>query len=246
MIPKIIHYCWFGGNELSKTTKVCINSWKKKLPDYKIIEWNESNFDINSNQYVKEAYQAGRYAFVTDYVRLYVLYHYGGIYMDTDVEVLKSLDSFLKHQAFTGCENEKNSVTGIIGSEKDHEWIKTLLDYYVDKNFVLPDGSYDLTTNTTVITEITSNKFGWEPVNELQFLEEGIAIYPFEYFCAKDFKTGKVHITDYTYTVHHFSGSWKTTKSKITTKIIQFIGPKNTERLQKIRRNIKSTFLKLI
>src|SRR5699024_8907222 len=128
MIPKIIHYCWFGGNELSKTTKVCINSWKKKLPDYKIIEWNESNFDINSNQYVKEAYQAGRYAFVTDYVRLYVLYHYGGIYMDTDVEVLKSLDSFLKHQAFTGCENEKNSVTGIIGSEKDHEWIKTLLD----------------------------------------------------------------------------------------------------------------------
>ena len=107
-IPKVIHYCWFGRGKLPKLAKKCIKSWKKYLPDYKIIEWNEDNFDINSNQYVREAYEAKKYAFVSDYVRLYALYNYGGIYMDTDVEVIKSLDEFLIHEAFSGFESPKD------------------------------------------------------------------------------------------------------------------------------------------
>lgn len=242
MIPKTLHYCWFGPNEIPESIKDNINDWGKKLPDYNIKLWNEDNFDINMNSYVNEAYEAGKYAFVTDYVRLYALYNHGGIYLDTDVEIVKSLEPFLNHQAFTGCENNENSVTGTIGSVKGHEWIKTLLNYYTDKNFILPDGSYDLTTNTTIITEITINQFGWKPLDEQQELRNGLIIYPFEYFCAKDYKTGKIHETENTYTIHHFSGSWKSNKSKVVTKITQLIGPENTEKLQRIRRSFKKTF----
>jgi mannosyltransferase OCH1-like enzyme len=135
----------------------CINSWKKYLPDYELVLWNEDNFDINSNQYVKEAYESKKYAFVTDYVRLYALYHHGGIYMDTDVEVLKSLDEFLEHTAFTGCENDQMCVTGTMASEKGHKWIEDLLNDYDDKKFILAEGSFDKTPNTQIITELKDN-----------------------------------------------------------------------------------------
>ena len=128
MIPKIIHYCWFGGNELPEMAKRCINSWKQVLPEYKIIRWDESNFDI-CNTYVKEAYENKKYAFVTDYVRLYTMYTYGGIYMDTDVEVLKPLDKFLVNKAFSGFENYMNIPTGIMACEKGYPDFKELLSY---------------------------------------------------------------------------------------------------------------------
>lgn len=160
----------------------CIDSWMKYMPEYELVLWNEDNFDINCNQYVKEAYELKKYAFVTDYVRLYALYYYGGIYMDTDVEVVKPLSGFLNHSAFTGCENENMCVTGIMGAEKGHKWIKDLLSYYDDKSFLLPDGSINNTTNTQIITKITTNKYGWKPKNEHQILKEGLNIYPFEFF----------------------------------------------------------------
>ena len=138
----------------------CINSWKKYLPDYELVLWNEDDFYINCNQYVKEAYESKKYAFVTDYVRLYALYNHGGIYMDTDVEVLKSLDEFLEHRAFTGCENGHMCVTGTMAAEKGHKWIEGLLIDYNDKKFILPDGSFDKTPNIQMITELTINKYG--------------------------------------------------------------------------------------
>lgn len=206
MIPKTIHYCWFGGNPLPKDAEKCINSWKKYCPDYEIIEWNESNFNINSNQYVKEAYEAKKFAFVTDYVRLYVMYTYGGIYMDTDVEVVRSLDDFLKHQAFSGFESSNSIPTGIMGSEKDFPLFKKLLDYYDDKHFIKKDGSLDTTTNTVTITNICK-ECGLVLNNRFQVLD-GFALYPNDYFCPLENETGVLRKTENTAAIHWFAKSW--------------------------------------
>ncbi len=245
-IPKIIHYCWFGRNPLPPLAKKCIDSWKRHCPDYEIIEWNEDNFDINSNQYVKEAYEAKKYAFVTDYVRLYVLYNHGGIYMDTDVEVLKPLDRFLIHRTFTGCENDNFCITGTMGSEKNNPWIEKLLNLYKEKRFVLPTGSFDITPNTEIITELTMEEYSWICSNKYQVLTDGLHIYPHDFFCAKDWRTGEVNITENTYTVHNFSGSWisardkRISKMKTITKniIIKLIGTNGFQTLKKMKNSV--------
>lgn len=154
MIPKKIHYIWLGGNKKSKLIEKCIASWKKYCPDYEIIEWNENNFDIGSNKYLKEAYEAKKWAFASDYIRLYVLYTEGGIYMDTDVEVLKPLDRFLECKAFSGFERKDAIPTGIMACEKGNEIFKELLSYYTDKSFYNEDGSMNQTTNVVTITNI--------------------------------------------------------------------------------------------
>ena len=238
MIPKIIHYCWFGRGEKPQKMLECMTSWEKYLGDYKIIEWNEDNFDISLNSYAKEAYEAGKYAFVTDYVRLHVLYQYGGIYMDTDVEVLRPLDEFLSHRAFTGCESENLCVTGIMAAEKEHEWIKLLLDDYKDRKFFLGTRSYDLKPNTYTITELTKEHFAWQEKDEHQVLRAGLNIYPFETFCAKDLETGKILANKNTYTIHHFSGSWLSGYMKFRTKVKYLIGPRWTKRLKRIVRKL--------
>ena len=217
IIPKTIHYCWFGRGEKNELMKKCINSWHEFLPDYEIIEWNEDNFDINSNTYVKEAYENKKYAFVTDYVRLYVLYNYGGVYMDTDVEVIKNIDCFLKHKAFSGFENNNYVPTGIMASQKENKWIKILLDEYDDLKFVKKDGTFDLTTNVIRITNSTINNYNLVPNNTFQDLKD-VVFYPHDYFCPKDWETGNIYITDNTYTIHHFNGSWHTKKEKKQAK----------------------------
>ncbi len=225
IIPKKIHYCWFGKNKLPEQLRVYIESWKKYCPDYEIIEWNESNFDVNQNKYCQEAYEAKKWAFVSDYVRLKVLYDYGGIYMDTDVEVCKPLDDFLNndYEAFSGFENGNRIPTGIMASIKGGSWIKYLLSYYDDKRFKNIDGSYDMTPNVVIITEMTERKFKVNLSNEFIMFGNNVAIYPFDYFCAKSTVTGKILKTNNTYTIHHFSGSWLTNKQKIKQKLINFI-----------------------
>lgn len=158
MIPKKIHYCWFGRGELPEDARRCIESWRKFCPDYEIIEWNEDNFDIHSTKYVEQAYESRKFAFVTDYVRLYALYTQGGVYMDTDVEVLKTYDPFLHHIAFSGFENNGYVPTGMMAAEKGSQWAKDLLDGYADRSFINEDGSFDMTTNTAVITEYMKGK----------------------------------------------------------------------------------------
>ncbi len=145
MIPKVVHYRCFGGSEMPELATRCIESWKRYLPDYEFVLWNEKNFNINVNEYVRQAYKTKKYAFVTDYVRLYALYHYGGIYMDTDVEVLRNLDVFLRHRAFTGCEDEDMCVTGIMGAVPYHPWIEKLLKDYNDREFIIGFRRVDLT-----------------------------------------------------------------------------------------------------
>lgn len=220
MIPKIIHYCWFGRGEKPLTVRKYIESWYKFLPGYKFKEWNEDNFDINGVDYVKEAYESKKYAFVTDYVRLYALYTEGGIYMDTDVEVLGPYDKFLHHHAFSGFETDGNVPTGMMAAEKGSVWAKELLDGYLNRHFILEDGSIDMTTNTTVITSYMLKK-GLILNNTFQEIPNLCAMYPSEYFCPKDHRTGLIHITKNTICIHHFAGSW--IKKTVWQRIRHFI-----------------------
>lgn len=208
MIPKIIHYCWFGGNPLPQESKAYIATWKKYCPDYQIIEWNEQNFDVNRTDYTREAAGAKKWAFVTDYVRLYALEKCGGIYMDTDVEMLKNPDRFLTEKGFSGFERENAVATAIMGAEKDHPFIKKLLDEYQGRHFIKEDGSFDLKTNVISITE-SALRQGLELNNRKQTVC-GFTFYPKDYFCPKDSRTLDVKLTENSYTIHHFQGTWDT------------------------------------
>ncbi|HHT38736.1 MAG TPA: glycosyl transferase, partial [Mollicutes bacterium] len=200
---------------------------------------------INCNQYVKEAYESKKYAFVTDYVRLYALYNHGGIYMDTDVEVLKPLDKFLEHNFFIGCEKEDLIQTGLIGSLPKNKIVKRILNYYDDKKFILNDGSLNLLPNPKVFTPILSEEYGWIPQNTYQTLADGIVVYPIDYFCAKDWKTGKIYTSEDTHSIHHFSGSWKSKTDifmeKFKNKIQRVVGPKGTQFIINVKKKIKGS-----
>lgn len=211
MIPKTIHYCWFGHGPKPQLALKCIESWRRMCPDFEIIEWNEDNFDISSNRYVREAYEAKKWAFVTDYVRLWALYNFGGIYMDTDVEVLKPLDSFLTHQAFSGFENDTQISTGIMACEKGNDIFKELLDYYNDATFILPDGHLNLTTNVVTITN-QMKAHGFVPNNRYQVLD-GFALYPNNTFCPDLSRLADKKYMAETVTIHHFAGSWKSAEA---------------------------------
>ena len=231
MIPKVIHYCWFGRGEKPAQALMCIDSWKKFLPDYYLKEWNEDTFDVSQNQYVREAYENRKFAFVTDFVRLYALYHEGGIYMDTDVEVIGSFDSFLHHHAFSGFETDGNVPTGMMAAEKGSVWAKELLNQYDSRRFVKEDGTFDLTTNTTVITNYMVSK-GLQLNNQYQDFPGLCTMYPSEFFCPKDHRTGVIHRTSNTICIHHFAGSWinngffKSTRHKIKFFLVRVFGEK--------------------
>ena len=221
MIPKTIHYCWFGKKKLPRLAKKCIKSWKKYCPDYEIVCWNEENFDISINNYVRQAYENKKYAFVTDYVRLWALYNYGGIYMDTDVEVIKNIDDFLELKAFSGFENETSIQTGIIGSEKGMRIFEDFLNYYENKDFIKSNNQFDTTTNVTTTTNIMIKK-GLKQNNTKQTIED-FTLFPKEYFCPIDFSTKKKNITNNTYTIHWFAGSWLPKREKFKIWLYSFI-----------------------
>ena len=207
MIPKVVHYCWFGRGPKNELATKCIESWKKFLPDYEIKEWNENNFDVNMYPYAKEALENRKFAFVTDVVRLYALYTEGGVDLDTDEKILKTYDPFLHHQRYSGVETNNNVPTGMMAAEKGSVWAKELLEQYNDRHFVLEDGSFDLTTNTSVITEYMKFK-GLLLNNKYQDFPGLCTMYPSEYFCPKDHTTGKIKCTKNTVCIHHFAGSW--------------------------------------
>jgi len=207
MIPKTIHYCWFGRNPKPKLAEKCIKSWKKYCRDYEIIEWNEDNFDIASAPlYVRQAYEAKKWAFVTDYVRLWAMTKFGGIYMDTDVEVVRSLDRFLEHRAFSGFEDGKSIPTGIMACEKDFPLFLEFLQFYDEASFINEDGSINYTTNVVIMTNICL-KHGLAQNGEYQEVD-GFAIYPKDVFCPMDYHSGILKKTKNTATIHWFSASW--------------------------------------
>ena len=219
MIPKVIHYCWFGRGKMPPLALNCIASWKKYCPDFQIKEWNEDNFDLDLFPYAREAYDNKKFAFVTDVVRLYALYHEGGVYMDTDVEVIKPLDKFLVHHAFSGFENLTEVPTGIMASEKGGKWAQENLEYYVGRHFLLPDGQLDITPNVKTITRLLL-PYGLKQNNTFQDFPGLITMYPKDYFCPKSPDTGEIILTNNTCTIHHFNGSWWPDGARFKRKLI--------------------------
>lgn len=206
MIPKIIHYCWFGGNPIPENAKKCIDSWKQYCDDFVIIRWDESNFDININEYVKEAYKEKKWAFVSDYVRLHVLKEMGGIYLDTDVEVLRSLEPLLDNMAFCGFESDMSIGTAVMGFEKDNIILNDFIKTYENDHFKRKDGSLNTIANTKRLTDICISR-GAVLNGSVQNLEQ-IIVYDSKYFFPKDVTTGKINLTPETYSIHFFDGSW--------------------------------------
>ena len=215
MIPKIIHYCWFGHNPLPPFAVKCIDSWRKFLPDYKIKEWNENNFNVNITQYTKDAYKAKKYAFVSDYARFWILYHEGGLYFDTDVEIIRPIDDIIAKGSFMGCEQDayKNG-RGImvnpglgVGAPCSMDLYAKFLDLYSTIRFLNPDNSNEAKTIVEYTTEVLI-KSGLENKPGIQIVQ-GIYIYPCEYFCPIDNVTKKKRLTANTRTIHHYAGSWR-------------------------------------
>lgn len=237
MIPKVIHYCWFGKKEKPEIVKKCIKSWSEFLPDYTIIEWNEDNFDIESYLFTKQAYDIGNYAFVSDYVRVYALYNYGGIYLDTDTEILESLDSFLSQPSFWGFEEKNFIATSIIGSESKNELIKDFLDYYDSLSLYDEAGYVKKFTNVVVVTELLKNR-GIVLDGTLQIVEGIATIYPQEYFSPYDYINCYMKKTANSVAVHHFHKSWlplsDRIKSNIKKGIVLIIGGEKLARLRQI------------
>lgn len=238
MIPKKIHYCWFGRGEMPELALKCIASWHKYMPEYEYKLWNEDSFDVETVPYVKEAYEARKFAFVTDYVRLYALYSEGGIYMDTDVEILKPLDDLLHLSAFTGYEGSKTMppVTGLMASEANGIWVKEQLDSYKGAHFVKEDGTLDLTTNTIRISGIMKSN-GFIQDGKYQVYKD-LHVFPTDYFCPRQ-TTGEFLLTENTYCDHHFMRTWNE-NNKIGGKglLFRWIGQKNTIRLIKLKRKL--------
>lgn len=236
-IPRIVHYCWFGGKEKPDIVKRCIDSWNEILSEYEIREWNEDNFNIDCNSYVREAYELKKFAFVSDYVRVHALYNFGGIYLDTDVEVFKSFDDLLYHNSFWGFEQENYIATSTIGAAKGNELMKRFLDSYEKKNFMKEDGNYDDLTNVAIVTEILKD-IGLKTNGEYQEIEGIGAFYPQTYFSPYDYINCRKFITKNTYAIHHFYKSWLPPKARFKSniKIIvsKVIGGENIARIRKI------------
>lgn len=207
MIPKIIHYCWFGGNPLPENVKKYIATWKSYLPDYEIKQWNELNFNVHCCKYVEEAYVQKKWAFVSDVARVYALCQEGGIYIDTDVEVVRSFDSLLNNRMFLGFEGTEWVGTNIFASEAHHPILEEFYSRYLMRTFVKPDGSLDLTTNVKELTEFLTNNYNLILNGKEQELSL-FHIYPTDYFSPYDYIQDKLHKTKNTYSIHWYAKSW--------------------------------------
>ena len=217
-IPKIIHYCWFGGNPLPELAKKCIASWKKFLPDYEIKEWNEQNYDVRKITYTAQAYDAKKYAFVSDYARFWILYQYGGIYFDTDVEVIRPIDDIISKGNFMGFETDPKPQLKADASEASINpglgmgvapglgIIKKMLDFYEGKHFVHEAVMRNQITVVHIATQVLREN-GLKNVTGIQEVA-GCFIYPSEYFCPINVTTGRIHVEKNTRTIHHYAGTW--------------------------------------
>lgn len=227
MIPKIIHYCWFGGNPLPEQYKKYMESWKEYCPDYEIVEWNENNFDVTKNQYCYEAYQASKWAFVSDYARLKIIYENGGIYLDTDVELIKDVTPLVADGVgFIGFQNPIEANTGLGFAAAPHNpVVKAMLDIYENRSFVNADGTYNdipCPAANTIGLIRCGLKVGKPWCNQVQHLQ-GMCVYPEEYFNPLDNDTQKLNINEHTYSIHQYAATWLGKDYSIRKKIKQLL-----------------------
>ena len=237
MIPKKIHYCWFGKGEIPQLAKDCIASWHKYMPNWEYKLWNEDNFDVNMVPYTKEAYEAKKYAFVSDYVRLWALDQEGGLYMDVDFEVYQSFDDLLMHSAFAGFEGSKHLpvMMGVIASEPHGIWVKEQLDHYQHRHFLREDGTPDLTTNVKFVTSKMQIQGFVQNGKEQDYKD--LHVFPVDYFCPKQ-TTGEYFRTENTYCEQRGLGSWAGPENGWKAKIREIVGTKNMVYLIKIKRKL--------
>lgn len=226
MIPKIIHLCWLSGDPYPPKIEKCLQSWKKYLSDYEVILWDTKRFDLNNSVWVRQAFEKKKYAFAADYIRFYALYHFGGVYLDSDVEVLKSFDDLLELPYFVGAEKAQTPEAAIMGAEKGCDWIKKCLDYYNDRPFINKDGSFNIQTVPDImIRQIEQIK----PVRVLSIedslnicqldMQKEVLVFNDAFFSPKVFDSREVEITPYTYAIHHYQNSWFSPKAKVYYRI---------------------------
>ncbi|MCT3358263.1 glycosyltransferase family 32 protein [Latilactobacillus curvatus] len=210
MIPKKIHYVWVGGKEKSPDVKRCMATWTAQLKDYEIIEWNENNFDMEMNDYIKTAYEQKKWAYVSDYIRAYVVYHEGGIYLDTDVLVLDDLSAFLDDKAFVGYENAQYPFTAAFGAEAHHPFVKDMLDFFDDESFEFDKNDQMKNVNTKTVSDILIDKYHCQLGDQEQVLETGIHVYPSGILCNPSVNSSTIHV---------FTGTWMEGQKPLKRKI---------------------------
>ena len=221
MIPKIIHLCWLSGDPYPAKIARCLKTWEKYLPGYELMLWDTNRFDLNTSIWVRQAFEKKKYAFAADYIRFYALYHYGGIYLDSDVEVLKSFDGFLDLPYFIGAEKAQTPEAAVIGAEKGCDWIKQCLVYYDNRSFIKEDGSLDIKKLPEIMVEQISKL---KPVRMLSIndslnirnldMQKEVLEFNDSFFSPKVFDSREVEITPYTYAIHHYQNSWFSPKAK--------------------------------
>lgn len=267
MIPKVIHYCWFGGKPLPELAIKCINSWKKYCPDYEIKEWNENNFDICMCDYTKEAYKNEKWAFVSDYARFWILYNYGGIYFDTDVELLAHIDDLVEKGPFMGVEKPitYNEITkkyrlsvapGLgLAAYPNMDLYNQIIEQYHELSFVDKNGRLIQTTVVEIVSKILE-KYQMIKIDDVRFLIEDVYIYKKDVFCPLDYFSGVLEITESTRSIHHYTASWQSEEEKRNVEIFikakkkygpilgKFVGVVLTFKYRKIYENIRETFIR--
>ncbi len=230
MNSKKIHYCWFGNNPLPESVKRCIKSWKKYCPDYEIIEWNEQNYDVNKIPFIEKAYKEKKYAFVSDYARLDIIYNEGGIYLDTDVELIKDITPLLDHSCFLGMESAGEVATGLgFGAVKKHPFIYENMQYYHNTTFDM--------NNIITCVNVTSSillKKGLINIDKNQILDD-VYIYSTEYFCPLNYKTNELSITNNTYSIHHYDATWQPFSMRLKTNLKRILGNRIVNIINKFR-----------
>lgn len=243
MIPKIIHLCWLSGDKYPSKIARCIASWKKQLPDYEIMLWDTQRFPLDDSLWVKQAFENKKYAFAADYIRFYALYHVGGIYLDSDVEVLKSFDNLLHLPYFVGAEKAGTPEAAIMGAEKGCDWVKKCLEYYDNRHFIKPDGSFDIRKLPEIMVEQISQL---KPIRNLSVeeseriaqmdMKSEVLVMNDKYFSPKVFDSREVEITPYTYAIHHYQNSWFSHKAKLYYRfrscLIRIVGYQTVRKLE--------------
>ena len=223
-IPKIIHYVWCGKENLPPNFSQFLESWKKFCPDYEIKLWNENNFDFSKSPYAMEAYEKRKFGFVADYIRVKVLHEYGGFYFDTDIELIKPIDDLLNNDFVVSFENDVHLESAVLGSVPNHPFLKRMIEFYEKAHFLKPNGKPDLTPNTPIITNFLMRYYNLIPKNQEQTLncedDYTIKVLDKHAFAPINYTTKKIEITDQTYAIHHFDGSWQGGNVKIQDKFL--------------------------
>lgn len=243
MIPKVIHYCWLSNDPLPKKIQFCIDSWAKKIPDYEIVLWDFNRFPKDRSTWVSEAFDAKKYAFAADYIRFYALYNYGGIYLDSDVEVLKNFDEFLNRPYMLGSESYSGNIeAAVIGAEKGFAPFKKMLDYYEGRHFVNPDGSLNNTPVPQLMDKILGKEYKFvniENSDEFRNNPDELCILPNDYFSPVHLLTMKLEKTPRTVAIHHFAGSWESKSYKFRKKMQKLLGHRVSLAIIKVKSALK-------